>query len=411
MMRSCARSSRPFRLAVINSHPIQYFAPLYAYLNKQAELDVTVLYCSDYSIRGAVDPGFGRVVAWDIDLLSGYNAVFLGSRARSRTPGGFFSLICPEIWAELHGGKYDGVVIHGYGFAAYVLGLLSAWHARVPIFFRGETHLGLTRRRWKQALRDGLMALGSRYVSGYFAIGSENQVYYRSLGIPDDRIFHVPYTVDNKRFIAAASLSPERRSAVRSRLGISADTVVVLYASKLMPRKHPDDVIRAIASLRAAGLDATALIVGTGEMEHTLQQLARDLETDGVIFAGFVNQAELPEVFAASDIFVLPSEDEPWGLVINEAMCAGLPILAGRGVGAAPDLVVDNVNGFRITADDAKSLADTLRPLILDKSLRQKFGSESLRIIGQWSFRECKEGILRAIESVRARFPRSSPVR
>src|SRR5688572_10292763 len=109
---------RPLSVAVVTSHPIQYAAPLYAYLNQDPDLKLTVLYCSDVSLRGALDAGFGRGVAWDVDLLAGYDAVFLGPRARTRALGGFWSLICPELVEQLVRDRYDVVWIHGQQFAA-----------------------------------------------------------------------------------------------------------------------------------------------------------------------------------------------------------------------------------------------------------------------------------------------------
>jgi len=124
-------ASRPFRLAVVNSHPIQYFAPLYAYLNRDPELEVTALYCSDFSLRGGVDPGFKQVVTWDVDLLEGDRHVFLGERAKRRSIGGFWSLVRPEVWGEIRSGRYDAVWLHGYGYAAYVLASLAAKKRRL----------------------------------------------------------------------------------------------------------------------------------------------------------------------------------------------------------------------------------------------------------------------------------------
>jgi len=86
-----ARTSERTRVAVLNSHPIQYFAPLYAYLNAAPDLDVTALYLSDFSIRGGRDVGFGQDVKWDLDLLAGYRSVFVGDAARTREPRGFWS--------------------------------------------------------------------------------------------------------------------------------------------------------------------------------------------------------------------------------------------------------------------------------------------------------------------------------
>src|SRR5207237_298940 len=109
---------KPARIAVLNSHPIQYFAPLYAYLNSVPDIEVTALYLSDFSIRGAKDSGFGRDVKWDVDLLAGYRSVFLGDGARAREPRGFWSLVAPKVWNELRIGRYDVLWLHGHNYAA-----------------------------------------------------------------------------------------------------------------------------------------------------------------------------------------------------------------------------------------------------------------------------------------------------
>ena len=111
------------RIAVLNSHPIQYFAPLYAYLNAAPDLDVTALYLSDFSIRGGKDAGFGRDVKWDLDLLAGYRSVFLGEAARTREPRGFWSLVAPQVWNELRSGRYDVLWLHGHNYAANLIAL------------------------------------------------------------------------------------------------------------------------------------------------------------------------------------------------------------------------------------------------------------------------------------------------
>ena len=110
------------RIAVLNSHPIQYFAPLYAYLNAAPDLEVTALYLSDASIRGSRDSEFDRELKWDIDLLAGYRAIFLDDHAHARQPRGFWSLFRRGL-DELRSGRYDVLWLHGHNYAAY----LVAW--------------------------------------------------------------------------------------------------------------------------------------------------------------------------------------------------------------------------------------------------------------------------------------------
>jgi glycosyltransferase involved in cell wall biosynthesis len=390
--------SRTFRLAVVNSHPIQYFAPLYAYLNRDPALQVTALYCSDFSLRGAIDPGFKQAVTWDVDLLTGYRSFFLGENAKQRTPAGFWSLICPQVWPEIRSGHYDAVLLHGYNYAVNILALLAAKTRGLPVLMRSETHLGLHRGGWKRWIRDSVLSVAYRFVDGFLAIGEANRVYYRALGVPVEKIFDVPYTVDNDRFIAAAALAPEQRTDIRRKYGLPADQPVVLYASKFMRRKHPDDMIRAMARLRDKGQTATLFMVGTGEMAQELRDLATSLSMDDIVFGGFINQAELPKVYAASDIFVLPSENEPWGLIVNEVMCAGIPVVVSDEVGCVPDLVKDGVNGYHIKAGDISSLTMALEKLLADQTLRQRMGAASLSIVSGWSYERCRQGITAALQ-------------
>lgn len=405
---AAARSStgtRKFRIAVVNSHPVQYFAPLYAYLNRDEGLEITALYCSDFSLRGGIDPGFRKPIRWDVDLLSGYRSRFLGSRAGKRTPRGFWSLVVPEIWAEVRSGRYDAVWLHGYNYAASVLAFIAARSKRIPVLMRGETHIALSRPGWKRALRDRLLSIAYRFVDAFLAIGTSNRAYYRSLGVPASRIFEVPYTVDNERFIAASSLTSEERGEVRAHYGLPETVPVILYASKFMRRKHPDSLIRAAAILRDRGREAAILMVGAGEMEAELRELARSLHLADVVFGGFVNQADLPRVYGASDIFVLPASDEPWGLIVNEVMCAGLPVVVGSLVGCVADLVHEGINGRRVKAGDDSSLADALEEIIADPARRLAMGKESLAMIRNWSYEECRRGILAAVDTLREARP------
>jgi len=397
--------TRKFRIAVVNSHPVQYFAPLYAYLNRDERLEITALYCSDFSLRGGIDPGFLKPIRWDVDLLSGYRSRFLGPRAGERTPRGFWSLVAPEIWSEVRSGRYDAVWLHGYNYAASVLAFIAARSKRIPVLMRGETHIDLSRRGWKRLLRDRFLSIAYRFVDAFLAIGTSNREYYRSLGIPASRIFDVPYTVDNERFIAASSIKPEERRDVRAQYGLSEDLPVILYASKFMRRKHPDSLIRAAAMLRDRGHEAVVLLIGTGEMEAELRDLTRSLDLTNVVFGGFVNQADLPRVYAASDIFVLPASDEPWGLIVNEVMCAALPVVVGSLVGCVADLVHEGINGRRVKAGVDSSLADALEEIIADPARRLAMGRESLAMIRNWSYEECRRGILAAVDTLREARP------
>jgi glycosyltransferase involved in cell wall biosynthesis len=187
---------------------------------------------------------------------------------------------------------------------------------------------------------------------------------------------------------------------MRRSLGVVDDRPIVLYSAKFQRRKRPDDLVRAAAQLASSGLRFHLAMVGSGEMEGELRDLAPRLGLTNITFAGFVNQVALPRVYGASDVFVLPSENEPWGLAVNEAMCAGLPIVASSEIGCAQDLVRCGVNGATFPTGNVERLAGALGPLLEDKALRVRMGEESRRAISRWSYAECLAGLRSALASL-----------
>jgi len=397
---STNRRRKRFRVAVVNSHPIQYFAPLYADLNRDPALEVTALYCSDFSLRGGLDPGFARPVTWDVDLLQGYPYVFVGRDNDRGAPSGFWSLTCPRIWSAIRRGQYDAVWLHGYNYAATVLAFAAAKSKRLPVLMRSETHLGLTRPIWRRRARDMVLKVFYRSFDAFLAIGSANRTYYRTLGVPERRIFNMPYAVDNARFIATANAAATRRDEIRRRYGLPLDQPVVLYASKLLRRKHPELVVRAVAALRTAGHRVSLFMVGSGEMDQEVRDLAGACDERSIVFAGFINQRELPQVYAACDIFALPAENEPWGLIVNEVMCAALPVVITDQVGCAGDLVKNGVNGYLVPPGDVRALTNAISRLLVDEGTRKQMGTASRSLISRWSYEQCREGIKAALEVV-----------
>jgi len=386
-----------FRIAFVNTHPIQYFAPLYAYLNKTGEFAITALYMSNFSVRGNRDRAFGQEVKWDIDLLSGYDAHFINGADLRNEPAGFFSIIAPQIWREVSRGGFDALVVHGHTPVAALIAVAAARWVGLPVFARGETHLRLNRGALKRLVRKPLMSAFYRSLSGVLAIGSANAEFYRAIGMPKERVFLMPYTVDNARFTEGSRLSDEQCKKVRAELGVADADPIVLYVAKLQARKHPDDLLRAAHRLQNRGIRFHVVMVGSGEMAAELVNLANRLRLENVHFHGFANQSILPQIYGAADVFVLPSENEPWGLAANEAMCAGLPIVASAEIGCAADLIRAGVNGQTFTAGDVEGLASALQPILANREIRRRMGRASSEIISRWSYAECAAGLRAAL--------------
>jgi glycosyltransferase involved in cell wall biosynthesis len=216
----------------------------------------------------------------------------------------------------------------------------------------------------------------------------------------------MPYAVDNDFFQKRAEEARGRRHRLLAELNIDASRPVILYASKLQWRKRPMDLLEAYIRLSPDGIREPLpclLFVGDGEARQELETRVRQLGWNSVVFAGFRNQTELPAYYDLCSVFVLPSENEPWGLVVNEVMSVGRPVIVTREVGCAPDLVKDGANGFVLDAGDVEALSDRLRRITSDSSLAGRMGEESRNIISRWSFAEDRDALVHALDEVAAR--------
>jgi glycosyltransferase involved in cell wall biosynthesis len=237
-----------------------------------------------------------------------------------------------------------------------------------------------------------------RLVNGCVSIGSENAKYYEWLGARSDRIFFAPFSVANNMFDLGSAYADARRTE-RLSLDIAPDAKVVLFASKLIARKRTEDLLAAMDMVSARHRDAVLLIAGTGPEEPRLRELAAG-RSARIVFAGFRNQSEMPALMAASDIFVLPSEEEPWGLIVNEAMAAGLPVIVSDDVGAAPDLVEGKGTGLVFPARDVAGLADALDTLLGAPHMCREMGSMAKELIERWDVKASADGIGAAARAV-----------
>lgn len=393
------------RVAYLVSHPIQYQVPLLQRLAAHPELALHVYYMNDAGARPSQDPEFGVSIQWDVPLLEGYAWTLLPNRSWWPAADHPLRFVHPSIAGILHRERYDALIVHGYAHATEWLAFQAARQAGTPVLLRGESTLLGRRPPWVAAVKRTALAALLRRISAALAIGTLNREFYRSYGVPDDRIFFVPYAVDNTRFLAEAErwrADPASRAALRARLGLRIDLPVVLYAGKLIPRKRPLDLLEAYARV-AADHPAAIVFVGEGSERPRLEAAAARHRLSQVTITGFVNVSEIGRYYAAADVLVLPSSHEPWGLVLNEAMCFGLPLIASDAVGAAPDLVPGNQNGFVYPAGDITALASALRRLLADPAKRAEMGARSREIVGRFSYDTDVDGIFRALHRVVSR--------
>ena len=389
-------ANNPIKLAIVCSHPIQYFAPLFRYLAGQAEIDLTVFYCSRQSAEPRVDPGFGQVVRWDIPLLEGYNYQFLPNRRRADEVGGFFSLINPAIIREIRQGRWDVLMVHGYLYATIWLAILAARAAGVPVLMRGESHLLDERPLGLRLAKDLVLRSLFRLVDAALYIGSHNKASYRYYGMPEEKLFFTPYAVDNDFFRREAHQLKSRRGELRRKFGIPDDRPLILFCGKLIPKKQPLLLLEAYARVRREH-PCALLFAGDGPLRVEVEAAVARQGITGVQITGFLNQREISQAYVAADMLVLPSAwGETWGLVLNEAMNFGLPVVATDRVGGAMDLVREGENGYIVPNQSVELLSRALTGLVTDPDRRAAFGKRSAEIIRQWDIRETAAGIIAA---------------
>lgn len=402
---------RKLRLAYFVTHPIQYQAPLLKRVAAEPDIDLKVFFCSDHSVRGYVDKGFGVPVQWDTPLLDGYQYEFLPVLLDA-IDGKFLSSAGPlnkGIGKKLREGNFDAIWVHGYNYLTNLQAIRVASSMKIPVLLRAESTLHDRPRSTLKLKVKGLFFhwLKPR-VAAVLSIGDENTAYWKHNFGDDFRIFPFCYAVDNNYFQRACAAASQTREEFRASLGLSPDRPIILFSAKLVPRKRCVDLLEAYLKLLKSGRLKPfpyLLIVGDGELRSMLEDRARVASPTDVRFLGFRNQSELPRFYDLCDVFVLASVDEPWGLAINEVMNAGRPVILSDQVGCQKNLVHPGVNGCVVRAGDIDGLALSLQSILSDKQGGQAMGMESLRIIAGYSFEQNVSGLRQALCALVPGFP------
>lgn len=324
-------------VAAVVSHPIQYQAPLFRYLSRCSEIDLVVYFDNDHGIRPSMDPGFGKSICFDVPLTDGYNHTFLTSGRGFERTNVMLVRGLAQLVDELKRQCFDWVWIHGYTRGHALTALAAARVLGIPVLLRGESTLLDPKPKLHDWAKSCIMPVILSQCSAYAFIGDKNREFYLRYGADPRRMFFAPYSVDNEAIAAGASraIVSGKAAQIRQSLGISPDEKLCLFVGKLIERKRPMDLIRALHSLPP---NVGAILLGEGslrpEVEREITQLGVRARVEG-----FVNQSELGAYYAAADMLVLPSAQETWGLVANEAMACGKPIVVSDKVGAGHDLV------------------------------------------------------------------------
>ena len=380
------------RIVILVSHPIPYQAPLFRLLAADSSVQLSVLFCWQAPGTGQYfDKEIGENIDWGADVLGGYSYRFLRNWSW-RPSSEFWGQMNFGIISEIRKNKLDAVVIFGWNSFTNWLAFFTAFITNTKVFLRGESPLNqeLLKAPWKLVIKKLIFKPLFRHMSAFLYIGEENRKFYKYYGVPDEKLFFVPYAVDNERFMKMAKeLKPKRSELRKKLLNIADDRPIILFLGKLIEKKRPMDLLKAFEILHTKYniLNTDLVFVGDGALRPNLEMYVKERDLKGVHFAGFKNQTEIPEYYAMADVFVLPSgPGETWGLVVNEAMCFGLPVIVSDMVGCGPDLVRNGKNGFIFPLGDVGKLAGFLYQAISSGQNNKSFEIISPVIVGKYSY-------------------------
>jgi len=380
-----ALAGRRCRLAIVTTHPIQYYAPVFRTLAQYPDIELRVFYTwSQAATSGMFDPGFGTNVNWDIPLLDGYAYQFVENVASRPGLDHFRGLNTPTLASDVESWGADALLVYTWNSLAH-LNVLRYFKGRIPVLFRGDSTLIDRRPWWRTIARRVCLTWIYRHVDVAIAVGTNNREYFQWCGLEPERIALAPHSVDTMRFGADGAHHEAVATQWRQQLGIDPESIVMVFAGKFQSKKNPGLLLDAFESLPDC---AHLVLVGNGDLENELKQKAAAMGRSRVHFLPFQNQTLMPAVYRLGDLFILPSQgpEETWGLAINEAMASGRPAIASTKVGGACDLIQEGETGWIFESGDRRSLEDILRRAIgLGRNRLRTMGENAQASSAGWS--------------------------
>jgi glycosyltransferase involved in cell wall biosynthesis len=320
-----------------------------------------VFYASDFSVRGYRDSGFRTEVRWDSALMDGYPYEVCGHRDST----GWNHVGSRRLIKRLIRFKPDVCLVNAYVPLLYLRAVAACRRNAIPVVLRAEaTDVDQSRSFGKSWIRDAILRQVYGRISAFAAIGANAREHYLRFGIEPSRISHAPYCVDSEQFGAQSARA--QRGKLRASLGVPSDALVVLFSGKLVPKKDPAAILRALNGISEVdGIPIHVWFLGDGELRSEIETLADAAPRGRVRVLGFRAQSELGDVYVDADVMVLPSVTrETWGLVVNEALTFGVPVIVSDRVGCAPDLVTPGKTGLVFPHGDVNALRDCLLELL-----------------------------------------------
>jgi len=377
------------RVIIVNSHPIQYFAPAYACWNSNSKIDLKVYYCSEHGTEGAHDFEFNTRVKWDISLINGYNSIFLTNQSFKPSIYSFWGLANLSIIPKLVKEPESYILIHGWNYLTNWIVVFLCFFLKHKILLKAETPISHELCKTPIVRFFRRVILGKLYFKGihkFLFIGNQNKKFYEKMSVNQKDLIPHPYSVDNYRLSSDFDRLKKDRLLLRNKYGIPATNRVFIYSGKFIPKKNPMDLVKAFGMSNHK--QSTLVLMGEGALRPQIEELIKTLNLSNVILTGFINQKEIANYYTIADIYVMCSGiGETWGLSTNEAMNFCLPLIVSNMSGCSEDLVQENVNGFTYPVGNIKELAQ--RIIYCQNCPYEQLtemGEKSKKIISQYTY-------------------------
>jgi glycosyltransferase involved in cell wall biosynthesis len=369
------------RLAIITTHPIQYNAPFFELLHARNKLDIKIFYTwGKEALEEKYDPGFGKKIKWDIDLLKGYPYQFLENVSKDKGSHHFNGIDNPSLIDTINEFQPDAVLIYGWPLKSHYKAM-KFFKGRIPVYFRGDSILKDSDNVFRRFLKRIYISWVYRSIDFAFYTGKKNKAYFLHYGLKETQLIFAPHAVNNLYFEEQLKLNNNKPSVWRASLQIPQEAVVFLYAGKLDENKNTRFFLNAFLELNNP--NCHVIVAGDGVEKGKL--LAEFDEHTNIHFLPFQNQSAMPFLYGMADVFVLPSLNETWGLSVNEAMVCGCAVLVSSSVGAAIDLVINGQNGFVFNVNDNLDFLRKLKALSQKKDAKA-MGQNASNEIRNWTF-------------------------
>jgi glycosyltransferase involved in cell wall biosynthesis len=349
------------KLAIVTSHPIQYYSPWFKYMSDY--VDLHVFYMHQESKDEKLNGEFGISHDWDIDLLDGYKYIFLNNVSKNPSVNSFKGCDIPDIYIHIKEGKFDAVLVLGWYLKGFWQTILACKIYKTPIMVRGDSQLSSNLPIIKKIIKKFIYTMMLRVFDIILYVGKNNRKYLKYYGVNDDKIHFCPHFIDQNFFYVKSRNT--NITLIRQNIGIDKDSYILLFVGKLIEKKRPLDILQAMNILTKQNIQVELILIGSGELENELKTYAEGNSKLKIHFLGFKNQTELPLYYSLADLLILPSDTgETWGLVVNESFATLTPAIVSDQVGCAPDLIDKGLTGDVFECCNPVDLAKKIKNFI-----------------------------------------------